>query len=128
MADAPTQLAAQIFVADDEELLLELAEAILTREGFRVRTFRDPNEAAQAFAAADRRPGLLVTDYAMGEMTGLDLIETCRALEPGLKVILVSGTVDATIADSTTQPIQAFLRKPYDPLALARVARTLLGV
>ena len=109
-------------------MLLELAEAVLAREGLRVRTFCDPAEAAQAFASAHPRPGLLLTDYAMGSMNGIELIEKCREVDPGLQVILVSGTVDNTIMGQTGQVIQRFYRKPYDPFEMGRVVRALLGL
>lgn len=118
----------QIYVVDDEPLLLELAEAVLAHEGLRVRTFSDPAEAVLAFASANPRPGLLLTDYAMGAMNGIELIEKCRELEPGLQVILVSGTVDKTITGQTAQLIQGFYRKPYDPFEMGRAARALLGL
>src|ERR1035437_3486754 len=86
-----------LFVVDDEPMLLELAGMILGPEGFDVRMFRDPDAAVEAFRKSAPRPALIITDYAMHTMTGLDLIKACRRIEPRQKIILVSGTVDVTI-------------------------------
>ena len=61
-----------IFVVDDEQMLLDLAVAILQPLGYDVRTFSDPRVALKEFPTA--KPVVIVTDYAMGEMNGLDLV------------------------------------------------------
>jgi FixJ family two-component response regulator len=100
-----------IFVVDDEPMLLDLASAILQPLGYEVRTFRDPQLALAEFPAA--RPAVLVTDYAMGAMNGMDLVRECKRVNPDQKILLLSGTVDERIyADATAKP-DTFLAKPY---------------
>ncbi len=102
-----------IFVVDDEPMLLELASVILQPLGFALKTFRDPDSAIQNFAAANPPPALIITDYAMHNRNGLDLIHECRRLRPKQKIILVSGTVTADVyRDSPVKP-DLFLAKPY---------------
>jgi CheY-like chemotaxis protein len=102
---------ATIFVVDDEPMLLDLAAAILQPLGFKVRTFRDPKEALAEYPAA--KPAVVVTDYAMGEMNGLDLVRECRRINPRQKMILLSGTVDENIFASAQSKPDRFLAKPY---------------
>jgi len=102
---------ATIFVVDDEPMLLDLASAILEPLGFNVQTFRDPKRALREFAAA--KPTIVVTDYAMGEMNGLDLVRECRLVNPRQKTLLLSGTVDETIYDGVAAKPDRFLAKPY---------------
>jgi len=100
-----------VFVVDDEPMLLELAEAILKPLGYQVRTFRDPELALKEFSISP--PAVVITDYAMGRMSGMDLIRECRRLNPRQKMILLSGTVDEHVfADAPVKPDQ-FLTKPY---------------
>jgi CheY-like chemotaxis protein len=100
-----------IFVVDDEPMLLDLAAAILEPIGFEVRTFRDPQVALAEIPKA--KPALVVTDYAMGVMNGMDLVRECKRINPHQKILLLSGTVDERIyADATATP-DAFLAKPY---------------
>jgi DNA-binding response OmpR family regulator len=114
-----------IFVVDDEPMLLELAEAILKPLGYLVRTFRDPELALKEFPAA--KPDIVITDYAMGRMSGMDLIRECRRLNPHQKMILLSGTVDEHVfADAPVKPDQ-FLTKPYQIQELAERVRLLIA-
>jgi CheY-like chemotaxis protein len=102
-----------IFVVDDEPMLLEMAVMILEPLHFRVRTFRDPQTALAEFSAANPRPALIVTDYAMHSMSGIDLIRECRRIHPKQKIILLSGTVDESIYTKAEVKPDRFLAKPY---------------
>ena len=100
-----------IFVVDDEPMLLDLAAAILEPLGYDVRTFRDPRSALAELSKA--KPEVVVTDYAMDGMNGIDLIQECKRVNPDQKTMLVSGTVDEHIyADQSARP-DKFLAKPY---------------
>jgi DNA-binding NtrC family response regulator len=116
-----------VFVVDDEAMLLNLAEVILKPEGFDVRTFPGAELALAAYKAANPLPCVLVTDYAMGEMNGLDLIRECRQLHPGQKVLLVSGTVDEGIYANADVKPDCFLAKPYMAEQFINTVRTLAG-
>jgi len=100
-----------VFVVDDEPMLLELAEAILRPMGCNVYTFRDPELALKEFPKI--LPDLVLTDYAMGRMSGMDLIRECRRIHPTQKIILLSGTVDEQVfSDAPVKP-NVFMSKPY---------------
>ena len=117
---------AVVFVVDDEPMLLELAEAILKPIGYNVRTFRDPELALKEFPAA--RPEVIVTDYVMGRMSGMDLIRECRRLNPKQKMVLLSGSVDEQVfADAPVKP-DRFMSKPYQIHELTDCIRTLIAV
>ena len=102
-----------IFVVDDEPMLLEMAVMILEPLHYQVRTFRDPQTAIAEFSAANPRPALIVTDYAMHSMNGMDLIRECRRIHPKQKIILLSGTVDESIYTKAEVKPDRFLAKPY---------------
>lgn len=115
-----------VFVVDDEPMLLELNAVILEPLGLRVRTFRDPDTAVRAFSLSDPRPVLIVTDYAMHTMNGMDLIAACRRLHPRQKIIMVSGTVDETIYRHSPEKPDRFLAKPYQAKQLAELVRAVM--
>ena len=117
-----------IYVVDDEPMLLDLASAILEPQGYRVETFSSPEAALRAFEVASPRPALIITDYAMHSMTGLELADACRRLEPGQKVLMVSGTVgqDVVQQNERVQP-NRFLAKPYVAKQLVEAVRATLA-
>lgn len=116
-----------IFAVDDEPMLLELAAMILQPLGFRVATFRDPVTAVRSFSLADPLPVLILTDFAMHQMNGLDLIRDCRRIHPQQKILMVSGTVDADIYRDSPHKPDAFLAKPYLAEELVALVNKLLG-
>jgi CheY-like chemotaxis protein len=115
---------AMVFVVDDEPVLLELATLILKSMGCEVRTFNDPAIALKEFALA--LPDLVITDYAMGRMNGMDLISECHRINPRQKLLMVSGTVgEHVFADALVRP-DRFLTKPYQFNDFATCVRELL--
>jgi CheY-like chemotaxis protein len=114
-----------VYVVDDEVMLLDLAEMLLEPEGYRIQVYPDPRRALADYKAAKPRPDLVVTDYAMDGMNGLELIQECRKLDPGQKTILISGTVDESVyANSEIKP-DRFMAKPYKTDDLIAAVREL---
>jgi CheY-like chemotaxis protein len=115
------------YVVDDEPMLLDLNEQLLGSLGFDVKRFRNAELAIEAYRLANPRPALIVTDFSMHLMTGLQLIEACRKLNPEQKILLVSGTVDATAFRFADDKPDHFLSKPYTTEAFSAVVRALVG-
>jgi CheY-like chemotaxis protein len=116
-----------VYLVDDEPLLLELAEMVLEGNGYRFQKFQDPTEAWNTFAAANPAPMLLITDYAMHAMNGVELIVKCKQLHPELKTILISVTVDESILRQVPVKVDHFLRKPYRTTDLGNIVRSVLA-
>lgn len=118
---------ATIFVVDDEQMLLDLAEMILKPAGFQVCLFKDPTKALAEYVAAPSPPDVLVTDYAMPQMNGMDLIRECKRLRPRQRTILLSGTVDESIYTGSDVQPDRFLAKPYQINRLVEVIHSLIA-
>jgi len=118
---------AAIYLVDDEPMLLELAAVILEPMGYTVETFRSPETALRAFEVAEQPPALIITDYAMHTMTGLELAQACRRIRPQQKVLLVSGTVGPEILHHTAVNPDRFLAKPYQAKQLSDAVKALLA-
>ena len=117
-----------IYLVDDQPLLLDLAEMSLLSGGYKLKKFLDPEAALESFLDACPKPALLITDYAMGKMNGLELVERCKAVKPDLKSILVSGTAGAEIMMDSDIKVDRFVGKPYLPTNLAEMVRRVLGL
>jgi CheY-like chemotaxis protein len=116
-----------IYLVDDEPMLLELAAVILEPLGYRIETFRDPEAALRAFTAAQTKPALIITDFAMHTMNGMELIEACRRILPKQKTLLLSGTVGPDIYYHTPVRPDAFLAKPYQAKQLVDAVKAMLA-
>lgn len=116
-----------IFIVDDNPDLTEMAGMVLSAEGYTCQLFGDPKQVLDIFNTSNVRPDLLLTDYDMGSMNGLELIEHCRKNLPCLKAVLLSGTVEASVALHHPVKINYFLSKPYQPKELTALVKTLLA-
>jgi PAS domain S-box-containing protein len=103
---------ATVLVVDEQEDVREVIAAHLDALGYQVV------QAASGRAAldllGDNRAGIdvLITDYAMPGMSGIELAEAMRAVHPDLPVIIATGYVDTTSFDSRIENA-ALLKKPY---------------
>lgn len=102
-----------ILVVDDEKGQREIIAAILGDAGYDVTT-ASSGEAALKFVD-DRRFDLVLTDYQMTGMTGLDLLRELTNIDKSIMVILISahGTID-TAVDALRLGAFDYLQKPYD--------------
>jgi two-component system cell cycle sensor histidine kinase/response regulator CckA len=116
-----------VYVVDDEPMLLELATIILDPLGYQICTFRNPEAALAAFAQAQPRPDLVITDYAMHTMNGMELIQECRRLQPTQKILLLSGTVGEEVFQGASSKPDQFLAKPYYARQLIDLVKGMLA-
>jgi len=121
MKDAPV-----IYVVEDSPELLELAGLALAKGPWKVKQFGDPKRALRSFKADQPKPALVLTDYSMGDMTGLELAACCKEMHPATKVILMSGTASGEILKDATCQLEGFLPKPFRPGALAGLVKSVL--
>lgn len=114
------------YIVDDEPMLLDLNESVLRSMGFDVRRFRAAELAFEAYRREPTPPIIIVTDFSMHKMTGLDLIEACRELHPTQKFLLVSGTVGASVIEGATEKPNDFMSKPYEMDKFSNAVRNLI--
>ncbi len=67
---------------------------------------------------------LLLTDLVLPEVSGRELAETLTSLDPGLKVLLMSGYTEKGIDLGAANV--AYIQKPFTPEALGRKVREVL--
>ena len=117
----------RVLFVDDEELLVEMTAQMLRRLGYKVTATESPLEALKLFSGDPDRYDLVITDYAMGEMTGMALSEQVLRLRPLVPVVLCTGYSDGVNPEiAEAAGIRALLMKPVTRPELAQVlARTL---
>ncbi len=81
-------------------------------------------EALQTLELVRGSIKVLVTDIMMPRMTGAELIERCASVAPGLRVIVMSGYADSTVADLNAVG-DMVLHKPFPAGTLIDAVRTL---
>jgi two-component system cell cycle sensor histidine kinase/response regulator CckA len=93
MADAPPADQAHILYLDDDDTLVFLVRRLLERRGYRVTAFTDQQQAVKAVREAPQDFHLLLTDYNMPGMSGLDVARAVLTINPHLPVAVASGYI-----------------------------------
>ena len=87
---------ALVFIVDDDPVMAEAVAAALAREGHELRTFTRPAEALET--ATSEPPAVVVTDFAMPGMNGLEFVLALREHSPDTTFLVVSG--QATVEEA----------------------------
>lgn len=115
----------RILVVDDDEDIRRLATEALASSGYKVDVATDGAVAWDTLQLS--RYDLLVTDYNMPKMSGVDLLLKLHAARMSLPVILVSGTIPTDkLKRHPWLQIGATLLKPYTPEELLATVRNVL--
>ncbi len=125
----PDQTTYRILIGDNEENNRAFLSEMLSAVGFETREATNGKDAIQQFE--EWPPDLILLDYRMPVMDGLEAIRRIRTLEGGEKVRIVCVTASTT--DQNRREILAagaddFLGKPLREAVLFEKIRTLLGV
>ncbi|MDQ3124050.1 MAG: response regulator [Pseudomonadota bacterium] len=120
-AEGPNQ---RILVVDDDEAVRRFIVECLQSLGYNVEE-ADGGEAALRLLE-DARPDLMIADYAMPGMTGVDVVIQARTTEPTLPIIMATGYADMEAVDRV-MPLENLLRKPFRLSELATAVRTALA-
>jgi signal transduction histidine kinase/CheY-like chemotaxis protein len=113
---------ARVLVVDDDDDVRQMTDEMLVARGYVVET------AASAEAGIDavRRDGgfdLVLVDYVMPSMNGIDLIAELQRVRPGIRTLLMTGHTDIDDQDIVSDSI---IRKPFNVTTLdERIERVL---
>jgi|SRR6185295_470542 CheY-like chemotaxis protein len=115
-----------IYVVDDTPELGEMLQLFLSRAGYNTKVFNDPLKALAALESSVPKPDLLVSDFRMPGINGLELIHRCKLMHPRLKIISASAhMIHEEIEKYPIQP-DRILTKPYSTAQLLETVRSLL--
>ena len=104
---------ARILVVDDEQSIREYLEVLLTRSGHVVE-LAETVEAARGLLAS-RGYDLAISDFRIGQESGIDVLKAARALSPPPEVIIITayGT-PASAVQAMRQGAYDYISKPFD--------------
>ena len=88
-----------ILYLDDDEALVSLVKRLLERRGYRVSAHHDQNAALEQVRANPAGIDLVLSDYNMPGMSGLDVARAVREIRPDLPVAITSGFIDETLSE-----------------------------
>ena len=82
----------KILLVDDNPEILKLLSESLNNHGFDTSQFADPSDAFEAYKS--EHFDVVITDYTMPKMNGLELLTAIRNYDPGAYLIVITGDTD----------------------------------
>jgi len=104
----------RILVIDDDEMTLKNMRRILEKLGYQVSTFSNPLRALERLEESPY--DVIISDFRMPYLDGLELLNRAKRLSPAVEVILITGyaSIEGAI-EATKQGAFHYLAKPFDP-------------
>ncbi len=103
-----------LLLIDDDEMILEVASEMLTFAGFDVVTAHGGLAGLEYYRAFGDRVDLVILDMVMPDMSGAEVFEKLREMDPTVKVLLSSGyTLNNEAKDIMEKGCNGFIQKPY---------------
>jgi PAS domain S-box-containing protein len=112
-----------ILMAEDDEIILNLASAILSDAGYTILTAANGEEAVQQFIEHAEEIDLVMFDVMMPRMNGKKALEEIQQIRPSIRYLFVSGYSPESEVDEDSKHM---LRKPYRASALLQKTREVL--
>ncbi|MGO9008872.1 MAG: response regulator [Bryobacteraceae bacterium] len=115
-----------VLVVEDQAEVRKYAVAALKEYGYRVIPVENAGEAL--LRCEQEGIDLVLTDIVMPHISGRELADRLKTLQPGIKVLFMSGYTDNIIGHhGVLEDGAEFIEKPFSPEELARKVRTALG-
>lgn len=122
MSEDPT-----VFVVDDDDAVRDSLQVLLEAEGYRTEGFASARAFLDAYAPG--RPGCLVADVRMPDMSGLELQEVVVARRLAVPMVIVTGHADVPMAVRAMKAGAVdFIEKPFTDMAILDAVRRALAV
>ena len=104
----------KVLVLDDEPIVLRQLKKSLTRQGYIVEIFENPDQAVARMK--ETRFDVVVSDIRMKEMNGLQVLEVVRSKWMRTKVIIITGYTSKEVErEALAKGAFDFITKPFKP-------------
>ena len=117
----------RILFVDDEQVMVDLNKERLRSLGYKAVTCVSSKKALDIFKKRPDRFDLIIADYTMPDLTGINLAEELFKVRPDVPVILCTGAKDPNLPEMAKKAaIRAVLTKPFTKKELAEAVRKVL--
>jgi CheY-like chemotaxis protein len=117
-----------ILLVEDEPILLESMEEILSFAGYQVKTASAPREALQILGTGDSLPDLIVSDILMPGMDGFQFLATVREqFSKRTPFLFISGQEATNLIHDPAQGKIGYLSKPFNVAELLDMVARILN-
>ncbi|OGB06657.1 MAG: hypothetical protein A3E25_18580 [Burkholderiales bacterium RIFCSPHIGHO2_12_FULL_69_20] len=125
---APPGQGQHLLYVDDDPVMVLMVDGLLQQAGYRVSCIADPHQALARACALDDPIALVITDYNMPELSGLDIAIELQRARPGLPVVITTGYLTEPLRQQAQRAgVRQVLQKEYTLEQLAAVVHQALA-
>ena len=116
-----------VLLVDDEDMIIDVAQRMLEKLGYKVFTARDGKEAVEIFRKHKEEIDVIVLDMIMPKMSGGEAFDQIKKIAPEMKVLLSSGySINGQASEILNRGCNGFIQKPFNLQNLSKSLRTIL--
>jgi FixJ family two-component response regulator len=116
-----------VAIVDDERDLVRTYELLFKRRGIPMAFLAyDGHSAIDKFKNIVEKPGVVIIDYRLPDMDGLELMKEVLAIRPGTKIVFISGD-DSVKQEARDAGANIFLKKPTDIKVITETITSLIS-
>jgi CheY-like chemotaxis protein len=117
-----------ILLVDDEDMVLNVAGDMLKTMGYTVMTASDGSTAVNTYRDQHQRIDLVMLDMVMPDMSGGDVFDEIKKINPQAKVLLSSGySLNGQASRIMERGCDGFIQKPFTLDEISTLLRQILG-
>lgn len=116
-----------ILIVDDEEIIIDVSIEMLKKIGYRVLKALSGKEAISEYQASSAKIDLVILDLIMPKISGSEVYDKLKEINPQVKVLLSSGySVDGQATEILKRGCNGFIQKPFNMEELSRKVNEIL--
>jgi len=117
-----------VLVVDDDEAVLEACASILAHLNYTPLSITNGRRAIEIFTSRASEIDLVILDLILPDMSGGEVFDALRSIDPGVKVLLSSGySIDGQAEEILKRGCDDFIQKPFTMEQLSHKVRVVLG-
>ncbi|MGD9326953.1 MAG: response regulator [Desulfobacterales bacterium] len=116
-----------VLLVDDEDLIIDVGQRLLSRMGYSVLVARDGAEAIEIYRKRKNEIEMVILDMIMPDMSGGEVYDRLSELNPSIKVLLSSGySLSGQASDILARGCKGFIQKPFNMRELSHKLREVI--
>jgi CheY-like chemotaxis protein len=116
-----------VLLVDDEDMIIDVSERLLGKLGYKVLIARSGKDAIKTYKAKKDYIDMVILDIIMQDMSGGDIYDKLKEINPAIKVLLSSGySINGQATGILEQGCDGFIQKPFNIKDLSLKIREIL--
>ncbi len=116
-----------VLLIDDEDMIIDVGQEMLTATGYDVLSARGGKEAIDVYKKNKDKIDIVILDMVMPDMSGGEVYDTLKEINPDIKVLLSSGySISGQATEILERGCDGFIQKPFNMSQLSQGIRKIL--